>query len=206
MSPSNRSNQPDTEQVCDSVVRAVAGDPVALEELLREHARAVCDALHIAAHWRHSFDGDDLVQVTSMEAVLRIGSLRAQTVAGFRAWLARMAENNLRDAIKGLEAQKRTPRSGVIKRESEGRSARMLLAQLASCDLSASAVARGREELELLQSALEDLPPTYKTVVVRVDLDERPVDEVAVELGRSPGAVHMLRMRAHERLRELLAE
>ena len=36
------------------------------------------------------------------------------------------------------------------------------------------------------------------------DLEGRPIAEVAAEMGRSSGAVHMLRARAHDRLRELL--
>ena len=51
---------------------------------------------------------------------------------------------------------------------------------------------------------LERLPASYRRVVDEVDLAERPVSEVAAELNKSPGAIHMLRSRAHERLRELL--
>jgi DNA-directed RNA polymerase specialized sigma24 family protein len=43
-------------------------------------------------------------------------------------------------------------------------------------------------------------------VVEAVDLAERDVGEVAAELGRSRGAVHLLRSRAHRRLAELMRE
>jgi hypothetical protein len=36
------------------------------------------------------------------------------------------------------------------------------------------------------------------------DLEDRAIDDVTKALGRTRGAVHMLRARAHERLRELL--
>jgi DNA-directed RNA polymerase specialized sigma24 family protein len=36
------------------------------------------------------------------------------------------------------------------------------------------------------------------------DLEGRPVQEVAQALGRSPGAVYMLRARAHRRLSEIM--
>ena len=50
--------------------------------------------------------------------------------------------------------------------------------------------------------ALGSLPGDYEKVVRMYDLEGRPIGEVAAELGRSEGAVYMLRARAHDRLRE----
>lgn len=190
----------------EAVVRAVGGDLAALEGLLRAHAPSVCAELGVDPRWQRSFDRDDILQVTSMEAILRIGSLRSRSVVGFRTWLARIAENNVRDAVRGLESQKRSPVEGRVTHDAQGRSARTLLAMVGGVQPSASAVLNGQEEVARLHRALEKLPSLYRDIVTRVDLEERPVDAIARELGRSHGAVHMLRHRAHERLRELLGE
>ncbi len=51
---------------------------------------------------------------------------------------------------------------------------------------------------------LAKLPPDYATVIRLYDLQGKPIAEVAADLGRSEGAVYMLRARTHDRLRELL--
>jgi len=48
------------------------------------------------------------------------------------------------------------------------------------------------------------LPPDYEKVVRLYDLQCKSAVEVAAELGRSEGAVYMLRARAHERLKQEL--
>ena len=55
-----------------------------------------------------------------------------------------------------------------------------------------------------LSDALTGLPPDYAAVIRLYDLEGRPIEDVARELRRTPGAVHMLRVRAHDHLRERL--
>jgi DNA-directed RNA polymerase specialized sigma24 family protein len=55
-----------------------------------------------------------------------------------------------------------------------------------------------------MRQALTRLPASYRDVLERVDLAGASVREVARATARTAGAVHMLRSRALERLRELL--
>ena len=59
-------------------------------------------------------------------------------------------------------------------------------------------------EIDRMRARIRALPWSYRHVIEQVDLGERDVAEVALEMGRSRGAVHLLRSRAHDRLRELL--
>ena len=185
------------------VVAALGGDAQALEALLCEHGPHVARGLRIDARWRRLLEVDDVMQVTYLEAFLRVRALRARTAAGFVAWLARSAEHNLRDAVRELGRLKRPDAHGRATRGA-GDSAWTLLAGLSAGAPTAGGLAAGREAVEGLLRAIETLPASYARVVREVDLAERPVGEVADELGRSAGAVHMLRARAHDRLRELL--
>lgn len=119
-------------------------------------------------------------------------------------WLRQMAENNLRDAIRGFKRLKRggsdAGRGAGAPRDGDGDVA----ALLAAATSTPSRAVRRDERVQRLHRALSRLPPDYARVVRRMDLDGRPVAEVAVELGRSAGAVHMIRARAHDRLRDLL--
>ena len=187
------------------VVRAAERDGDALEELLRELGPAIGAGLSIDRRWQASFDSDDVMQVTYLEAYLRIGTLRSRTTEGFRGWLARIAENNLRDVLRALQRDKRPDGEGR-RRATRARdtSEETLMRSLLDTDPTAGSVAAGREAVSRLRAALERLPASYRQVVKEVDFAERSVTEVAAELEKSPGAIHMLRSRAHDRLKELL--
>ena len=187
------------------VMRAAERDGDALEELLRQVGPAIGAGLSIDRRWQGSLDPDDVMQVTYLEAYLRIATLRSRTTEGFRGWLARIAENNLRDALRALQRDKRPDGAGRRRATRAGdTSAETLMGSLLDTDPTAGSVAAGREAASRLHAALEQLPASYRRIVDEVDLAERPVSEVAVELNKSAGAIHMLRSRAHDRLRELL--
>jgi RNA polymerase sigma-70 factor, ECF subfamily len=184
--------------------RAARGDADALTALLNRHGPAVRRRLVINPLWQAVLDPADVMQVTYLEAFLRIHQLEARDGEGFRAWLDRLAQNNLRDAIRELEAQKRPdPRRQVV-RGPENDSAATLLETLSDGGPTASHIAASRESKQALEDALCRLPPMYAQVVRLHDLDGQSVGGVGMAMDRSPGSVCMLRARALDRLRELL--
>ena len=190
--------------VADALVaRATAGDPEALESLLRDAAPALRAGLVVDARFRRSFDVDDVLQVTFLEAFLRIRGLGQPTAMAFHAWLRRIAEHNLADAVRAFGRQKRDGAMRLTHGQS-GESSRTLLLTIAGNETTASSRAAVEEQVARLHAAVVGLPASYRHVVEQVDLAERSVADVAGALGRSEGAVHMLRARAHDRLRELL--
>ena len=65
--------------------------------------------------------------------------------------------------------------------------------------------ASGSEEIErsaILAELVESLMPDQRMVVVRRFIEQRSIREVAIELGRSEGAIKQLQLRALENLRE----
>ncbi|MCA8954891.1 MAG: sigma-70 family RNA polymerase sigma factor [Planctomycetes bacterium] len=174
-----------------------------IERLLATHAQAVLRSLHIAPLWRASFDADDIMQVTYLEAFLAADRLRNCTPDEFAAWLRRRAEQNLRDAIRGLERAKRPNPSRRVSTDAEESQA-LLLEELVTTGDTASRAFAGREARQLLSRALDRLPESYRRTVELYDLEGRSIAEVADALGRSTGAIYMLRARAHDRLREIL--
>jgi RNA polymerase sigma-70 factor (ECF subfamily) len=182
--------------------RAVRGDAEALAELLRTHGPDVERTLRIDKTWRAQLDPADVMQVTYIEAFRHIRDFDLTRAESFPSWLRQMAENNLRDAIRGLRRQKRggpVPRDGAP--GDGGGELELLLTVTTS---TPSRAVRRDERCDQLQKAISRLPPDYAAVVRLLDLEARPVAEVAQAMHRSPGAVHMLRARAHDRLRELL--
>ena len=183
---------------------AVAGNIDAMAELLNEHAPAVECALSIAREWRSVLDPADVMQVTYLEAFIQITRFDSHRPEQFRAWLHRIAENNLRDAIRGLQRQKRPQPSDRVALRAGADFSSVFFEELGVKTTTPSRYATHEERMSRLSAALEVLPDDYGRAIRLYDLESLPIAEVAKQMGRSTGAVHMLRARAHDRLRELL--
>lgn len=188
--------------VDELVPRAVVGDQAALVALLEESGPLVREALQRSYRWRLSaeVDLDDVMQVTYMEAFLRIEAFTPGGPGAFGGWLRRIAENNMRDAIRksDIAEQRRWPSAAA-----RGDSCRGLV-ELVSGGDSPSRVAGRAEAAGLLEAGLRRLPADYERVLRLYDLKGHSGPEVAWLMGRSHGAIKMLVARARERLAQVL--
>lgn len=193
---------PDEESL---VVGATGGDEESLCALLGHYGPIVRDRLKpkIGPQWRTAVDEDDVMQVTYLEAFLLIGQFKFRGPGSFLAWLSQVAENNLRDALRGLQAAKRpNPKRRVqVSRHAAESSFVALVELLGATDSTPSRAAARDESEQMIEQTLSALPPDYERVVRLYDLECRSAQEVAEQLGRSTGAIYMLRARAHERMR-----
>lgn len=192
------------DQCYDLTRKAIAGDADALTALLDKYGPEVQRSLSVGREWQSVLDTADIMQVTYFEAFLQIPRFDVERAEPFSAWLRRIAENNLRDAIRGLGRQKRPPPANRIEPSSDCDSSSELLMLLGVTTTTPSRFAVRGERESRLNAALEALPEDYSRAVRLYDLQALPIDEVAKQMGRSTGAVHMLRARAHDRLRQLL--
>ena len=190
-----------------TLARAVAGDERALEEALGAAAPRLRARIgpKIGRAYTGLISVEDILQITFLEAFLKITSFdEGRGGGGFLSWLSTIAENNLRDAIRGLTARKRAdPRKRVVAR-TRHESYTDLVGALGATFSTPSAHAAVDEAIDALDRAIGRLPADYARVVREVDLDGTPVDVVAEAMGRSPGAVYMLRARAHDNLAALM--
>lgn len=184
--------------------KAVAGDAEALSALLREHGPAVERALRVDPLWQSSLEAADVMQVTYLEAFFQISSFNVDGDATFATWLRRIAENNLKDAIRGLNRQKRPPARNRINVPNHADSMIGLFDLLGVVSATPSRQVGRQELVSLLEDAIAALPEDYARVIRMYDIEGSPIAEVAAAMGRSTGAVHMLRARAHDQLREKL--
>jgi len=187
------------------LARAASGDGDALSVLLKRYGPRVRRELSIGDQWRSVLEADDVMQVTYLEAFLRISSFTPTDSGTFLGWLRRIAQNNLRDAVKALERAKRPPPCKRVDPPRGKDSFEVLYEYLGSTSTTPSRVAAKREAKDLLEIAIRKLPPDYATAVRLHDLEGCTGPEVAAAMGRSRGAIFMLLGRAHDQLREVLA-
>lgn len=183
---------------------AIGGDMAALSGLLREYGPRLREQLSIDKRWQSVLDADDVLQVTYLEAFQKVAGFLPGGPNAFYGWLKRIAENNLRDAIKGLEAAKRPPPALGMNIPASDQSVVQLFDILGVASTTPSRVAAVGELQSALGMALSALPADYAAVIREYDLNGKEIAEVAAILKRTPGAVHMLRARAHDHLKELL--
>ncbi|MDX2197804.1 MAG: sigma-70 family RNA polymerase sigma factor [Phycisphaerae bacterium] len=186
---------------------ATGGDRDALVALL-EHCGPLVRA-RLARKWAQEAPGkldmDDVMQVTYLEAFLRVGQFESRGEGAFLAWLTQIAENNWRDAVRELGRQKRPPEARRIAPTNLEQSATSLLDQLGWTSTTPSRTVGQREISSTVLAAMERLPLDYARVLQLYDLQGGAVERVASEMGRSTGAIFMLRARALDRLREILS-
>ena len=187
------------------VARAVGGDSDALSTLLQQHAPQIRRELRLEGQWLSKFDLDDVMQVTFLEAFLHVRRFDPAGPGTFGGWLLRIAQNNLRDLVKeSARAKRPSPAKQAHGAGSDDSYVALVDVLSGTTRATPSRQVAGREARVALEDAITRLPEVYQEVVRLYDLEGRPAAEVGEAIGRSPGAVYMLRGRAHDRLREIL--
>lgn len=198
---------PDITPAHEQLLRdSLNGDRSALVKLLEQLGPITRSRIEhkITPPWNAMLEADDVMQVTYMEVVTRLSTFKSGGAAGFLAWINRMAENNLIDAIRALESSRRPGPSKRVTPISPEDSSDMFLQLIGGTSATPSRDAAQGEAGRIIEGALRQLPPDYEKVVRLYDLEGKSITEVASALGRSEGATWMLRARAHDRLRENL--
>jgi RNA polymerase sigma factor (sigma-70 family) len=184
---------------------ARAGDLDALEQLLALAGAEVRDALRINPKWRSVLDVDDVMQVTYMEVFVRFDQFVGNRIDAFRRWISQIAQNNLRDAIRALECQKR-PQPDKRVRIAAGHedSYVSLCEMLGATSTTPSRAVAASEARSSIENALQQMPENYADSLRLFDLEGCTGPEVADRLGCSRVTAYLLRARARDRLRDLL--
>jgi RNA polymerase sigma-70 factor, ECF subfamily len=185
--------------------RAIAGDSRALADLLTRDGLNARAALHTAipVKWQSLLSLDDVMQQTYAEAVVSFSRFEPRGPGSFAAWLTNLARCTLIDAIRMLEADKRGGNRKRIQPSSDD-SCSNLFDMLCQTMGTPSRFAARHEAAAAIRHAIDQLPDPQKQVVEMYDLMGKPVAEVASAIGRSEGAIYLLRVRAHRRLAELM--
>jgi RNA polymerase sigma-70 factor (ECF subfamily) len=190
------------------LAQARAGDPAALGQLLelyRNYLRLIARSM-MGTALVLKLDASDLVQETFLKAHRQFHDFAGADEPGFMAWLRKILVRTVADQAKYHRAGLRNQRREVALEDLLDRAGGAAQQALADSLPSPSSMAVRRERSVLLADALAKLPADYRTVFELRNIEHIPFNEIAVRLGRSPGAVRVLWTRAMQRLSALLEE
>jgi RNA polymerase sigma-70 factor (ECF subfamily) len=172
----------------DLLTRAAAGNAAAVRALLDGYGAALYGFLY-ARVGGHAPVAEDLLQETLIEAVRSASTFRGES--SLKTWLCAIARRRL---SRHYEAERRAAvvRAGLAVVPESG-------SQDGSSDGSSDVDRRDE-----ITRALGALSPLHRQVLVLKYLDDRSVEEIAQELGRSQVQVQSLLQRARVGLRVAL--
>src|SRR5205085_10015385 len=120
--------------------------------------------------WASVLEPEDVLQVTFLEAFLRIKHFQPGGSGSFVGWLNRIAQNNLRDAVKELSRAKRPQPNQRVNAGPREDSAMLLLAEIGVTTTTPSRHAAQHEVRSAMEHALTLLPPDYAAAVRLYDI------------------------------------
>jgi len=166
-------------------------------------ARRLVDLLYpqviriVRSHLPNRSDDDDDVQEVFMKVFTKIDQYRTQQDV-FDHWVARIAVNHCRDRLRSLRSRR------VISYAELDADEATFVSQMLQED-SKPEPARTEETLAVLEKLLSGLNERERIVIRLLDLEQRPVREVAEVTGWGESKVKVTAMRARRRLGERLA-
>jgi RNA polymerase sigma-70 factor (ECF subfamily) len=166
----------------------------ALLESYRARLQALASG-QLKSRLRARVDTSDLVQETFLQATSHFHDFRGESEQELLSWLRTILRRSLlRTVQRQLLARKRSMSREVTIRYPD--------MDLISNGSSPSTPLRRRETADDVMKRLSRLPAPLREVLVLRNLGGLPFTEVARQMGRTPGAVRVLWLRALERLRQ----
>ncbi len=181
------------EPTVDVIRRIKSGDAGARDELLRRFLPLLRRWAHgrLPRHVRDLNDTDDLVQVTLVKALSRLGDFDSGGPGAFLAYLRMALLNHVRDEIR---RHRRRPEHGQIDAELSDAEAPALIDQLV-----------GTDRVRAYEQALAGLPKRQQgLIVMRVEFG-MSYPEIAAEVGGTADAARIMVARAMVQLSRNLA-
>ena len=169
--------------------QARSGSPEALNHLYERCAGRLLAfiRLRLGRDLRSRLESRDVLQTTLLKSFARIHELKGDETRSLMAWLARIAEHEIRDCADFHHRQRRdAAREMPIEDD----------APLPALTRSALSRVILGEQAEQLEAALDVLSPDHREVILLRKFEELSFAEIGQRLGKSEDACRMLLARA----------
>lgn len=197
------------EQLDNLLIEALKGNRQALDDLCGRLTPRLAQALKgkIPRDLQAIVKVDDVVQETFVDVIhgLERGQFTSGGAAAFLRWMQTIASNNLKDLGRAHRHDRENMHPSQRSPDRSDDSVWALFLQTAPGTKDTPSKTVGRKEaIAMMRGAMKRLKGSHQQIIVEYDLKQRPMREVAAELGISEGAAFMRRNRAIRELRDLL--
>jgi RNA polymerase sigma-70 factor, ECF subfamily len=174
-----------------------AGDDEAFETLVRLYMARL---LRVARRFlKNEEDARDAVQDAFISAFRSIQNFEAG--AKLSTWLHRIVVNS---SLMKMRSKRRRPEEDIDELLPRFKADGHQVEDSVNWDLSAQEMVEQAERREIVRRAIDQLPDTYRVVLLMRDIEEMSTEESAVALGITTAAVKVRLHRARQALRTLL--
>ena len=183
----------------DLLQQARAGSPEALNRLYERSARRLLAfiRLRLGNDLRTRLESRDILQAALLKSLNHLEDFKGDEARSWMAWLARIAEREIKDCADFHRRQRRDADREVAVDDD---------APIPALTRSALSRVILDEEATRVEAALEALDPLHREVILLRKFEELPFREIAQRLGKSEDACRMLLVRAMTALTLRLAE
>jgi RNA polymerase sigma-70 factor (ECF subfamily) len=179
--------------------QARAGSPEALDRLYERCAGRLLAfiRLRLGRDLRSRLESRDILQATLLKSLEHVSELKADGTRSALAWLARIAEHEIRDCADFHHRQRRDAARELP-----------LDDEVPLPSLTRSALSRVilDEQAQRLEDALDSLSPAHREVILLRKFEELSFPEIAERLGKTEDACRMLLARAMTALTVKMSE
>ena len=169
--------------------QAKSGSPEALNRIYERCAGRLLAfiRLRLGRDLRSRLESRDILQATLLKSLEHVSDLKAQETRSVMAWLARIAEHEIRDCADFHHRQRRDAARETPLDDD---------APLPALTRSALSRVILDEEATRLEQAIESLSPAHRDVILLRKFEELSFSDIAQRLGKTEDACRMLLARA----------
>lgn len=196
-SSSSRENASESSREDDVLVKkAIGGDEQAYKKLVEKYQRALY--FHILKMIKDKEQVNDLVQEAFVKAFDNLNTY--STNYAFSTWLYRIATNHTIDYLRKKKLKTLSIDEPVKTRDGE------MQMQLEDESAGTDRNIIRKQRQDMVQEAIEDLPPKYRKVIEMRHMEEKSYQEIADVLDLPLGTVKAHIFRARELLYKALKD
>ena len=168
------------------LARISNGDQSAIDRLFAIHSDRLLRAvrLRMPSELRPWIEHEDICQQSLVKALQGIDSFEYRGEGTFLAWLVRIADHSIRDALRAAARKGTRPAEGNLAPHSE----------------TPSRLATQREDLALLERGIDSLTNSDRELIIDREILGADLGELAERLGKRPETVRVALHRAKARL------
>ena len=175
------------------IAAVLKGDAASFEPLVAKYSPRVFATARRYA--RRESEGEDIAQEVWLKAFEKLGSFRGE--APFEHWLMRLAVRICYDFLRGHQRNREMTFSELSDSESD-----WLERQVTQSEPNSENADAARQ---LVARVLEQLSPAARLVITLLEIEERPVKEIAKLTGWSVPLVKVRAFRARAEMRKVLS-